>query len=369
MIPVLWLCGPPGVGKTCVAWRVYTHLREGGVAAAYVDIDQLGMCYPERDSDSGRYRLKARNLASVVANFAAFGATCVVVSGVVDPSYRPAVPGAAATLCRLRVDRDELVRRFPGRSGGGGPVAGVVASAEELDAGTIADLCVDTTGLAMPEAVAAVEAATEGWRTAAGAPPPLPVFVPTDGQVLWVSGVPGVGTSTVGYAIYERTLRSGRTTGYLDLRQIGFGARGQVDHQLRAANAAAVWRAYRDLGADGLVIVGGIDAHGAEAHYARALPAATPAVCRLHANRADLADRILPRGERGSWPQPGDPLLGLPVERLRQVVERAVADGGELELAETGVRVDSSGLGVAETADAVLATGVWPLLESGQGQK
>src|SRR5689334_1982942 len=61
VIPVLWLCGPPGVGKTSVAWRIRARLRQGGVAAAYVDIDQLGMCYPERECDPGRHRLKARN--------------------------------------------------------------------------------------------------------------------------------------------------------------------------------------------------------------------------------------------------------------------------------------------------------------------
>ena len=39
-------------------------------ACAYVDIDQLGICYPELRSDPGRYRLKERNLSAVAANFA-----------------------------------------------------------------------------------------------------------------------------------------------------------------------------------------------------------------------------------------------------------------------------------------------------------
>ncbi len=300
-----------------------------------------------------------RLLASVVANFAADGVSCVVVSGVVDPAYRVVLPGAALTLCRLRVDRDELVRRFMGRSGDEESVASVVRDADEMDASAIADLCVDTTGLSVSEALARVTAATAGWHTATGAAPPLPAFIPADGPILWVSGVPGVGTSMVGYTIYERTLRSGRTMGYLDLRQVGFCGHDRVDHRVRAANVAAVWRAYRDLGADGLVIVGEI---GADTHYRAALPAATLTVCRLHADRGDLAERILPRGARGSWPQPGDPLLGQSTELLRQAVARAVADGEVLERARVGVRVDSSGRGVAETADAVIATGVWPLL-------
>lgn len=367
VIPVLWLCGPPGIGKTSVAWGIRTRLRDSGVAAAYVDIDQIGMCYPEQDLDPGRHQLKARNLTSVVANAAAHGATCVVVSGVVDPTYRAAVPGAVVTLCRLRADSDELTRRFLGRSADEEAVSGVVAEADEMDASTIADLCVDTTGLTVPEVVAAVTAATDGWHTATGVPAPQLVFAPADGPILWVSGVPGVGTSIVGYLIYQRALRSGLTAGYLDLRQVGFGASGGVDHQLRAANVAAVWRAYRDLGADGLVIAGEISADEAEAPYVSALPAATLTVCRLHANRADLAQRILPRGERGSWPQPGDPLLGQPTERLRQAVDRAATESEALDQAKIGVRVDSSGRGVAETADAMLATGVWPLLPSVPG--
>jgi hypothetical protein len=275
------------------------------------------------------------------------------------------MPGTALTLCRLRADRDELVGRFVGRSGDEESVPSVVADADALEASTIADLTVDTTGLTVSDALARVTAATAGWHTATGTPPPVPAFAPADGPILWVSGVPGVGTSMVGYEIYQRTMGTGRRMGYLDLRQVGFGAHGGVNHRLRAANVAAVWRAYRDLGAAGLVIAGEIGV-GAVPHYRAALPAATLTVCRLHADRRSLTERMLSRGERPSWPQPGDPLAGQPVERLRQVVEQSIAADEVLDRAAVGVRVDSSGLSIAETADAVLATGVWPLLTGDQ---
>lgn len=41
MIPVLWLSGPPGVGKSAVAWVIYERLQGAGAAPAYVDVDQL----------------------------------------------------------------------------------------------------------------------------------------------------------------------------------------------------------------------------------------------------------------------------------------------------------------------------------------
>ena len=75
-IPVLWLCGPPGVGKSTIGCEIFTQLSQAGVEAGYVDIDQLGMCYPVPVSDPGRHRMKARNLDAVVTNYRAAGARC-----------------------------------------------------------------------------------------------------------------------------------------------------------------------------------------------------------------------------------------------------------------------------------------------------
>lgn len=83
-VPVLWLYGPPGVGKSSVAWLVRERLSAAGVRVGYVDVDQLGMCYPGNDVDPGRHLLKSRNLAAVGRNFAAAGARGVVVSGVIN---------------------------------------------------------------------------------------------------------------------------------------------------------------------------------------------------------------------------------------------------------------------------------------------
>src|SRR5262245_11761057 len=81
-LQVLWICGPPGVGKSTVAWAIFTHLRGAETPVAYIDIDQLGMCYPEPAGDPTRNLMKARNLAAAAETFRAQGAEVLVVSGV-----------------------------------------------------------------------------------------------------------------------------------------------------------------------------------------------------------------------------------------------------------------------------------------------
>jgi hypothetical protein len=118
-------------------------------------------------------------------NFHAAGARCLVTSGVVETReiaqlYCAAIPGADFTLCRLRATPAELRARIVYRGqlrGVGTQGAGAWLStdslneravfaaryAEELDRDDIADFCVDTDGVKVPEVERRVRAGAGNW--------------------------------------------------------------------------------------------------------------------------------------------------------------------------------------------------------------
>jgi hypothetical protein len=334
-----------------------------------VDIDQLGMCYPEPASDPGRHRMKAQNLGAVVANYRAAGARCVIVSGVVDPGrgvHAGLIPRAAVTVCQLRAARDELSQRLLGRGEQAGLLDDVLSQAGAMDASDVADVCVDTSGLPAAEAARLVRERTAGWPVLSGpgrpyeAGPDDSLATAADGPVLVLCGATGVGKSTAGFEVYRRTLRAGSAAAYVDLDQIGFcrpvPAGDPGGHRVKARNLAAMWHTYRSAGAQCLIAVGPVESEAAAKAYAGALPRAAITLCRLHAGAGELTRRIMLRGQGGSWPQPGDPLAGQPTAYLLRVAAAAVAEAEALERAVTGaLRVDTEGLTVEETADVIAA--------------
>ncbi|GIF63705.1 hypothetical protein Ais01nite_17400 [Asanoa ishikariensis] len=357
-MPVLWLYGPPGVGKTTVGWELFNELPE---PVGFVDIDQLGMCYaaatshewaPEPASDPGRHLMKARNLDAVVANFVAAGARCVVVPGVVDAA-RGALPLSNGTVvpCRLRAEPAELRRRLAARRRPMDRVDETLAYAAELD--RLPGPCVDTTGLDVAEVVRLVCAHLPAPEPAAASWPP-PVGGP--GELLLLCGPTAVGTSTVGWRIYQELMRAGVRTAFADLRQIGF-VRPSSDgnHGLKAANLAAMWQTYRERGARRMVVAGHVEE---VAPYRAALPEATVTVCRLRASPDELASRIMARGrgEGATWGLAGDELTGKPAALLRDVPARAAAEAAALDRSGIGdLCVDTDHRTVADVAEEIRA--------------
>ena len=365
---VLWLCGPPGAGKSAAGWALYDGLARSAARAGFVDIDQLGMCLPAPPDDPERHRLKMRNLSAVARNFRAAGCDAVVASGHLGSSDISSLTdwGDSLIICRLRASADELRRRLTSRHA---PdlVADSLREAERLDRSSFADACVDTDGLTVAEVARLVRERCGDWppEPAAGDHADEAAQAPTlaggaGGEVLLVCGATGAGKSAVGFEVFLRQLRAGASAAYVDLDQVGFVSPPVVPaddpggHRLKARNLADLWLRYHEAGARCLVLSGPVPDARAATVYAGTLPATRVTVCRLHAGPAELAHRISLRGQGRGWPQPGDPLTGQPEAHLRLVARRAAADAEALERSGLGdLRIDTDGLSVSEAADLI----------------
>jgi adenylylsulfate kinase-like enzyme len=377
-LSVLWLCGPPGAGKSAAGWALYAELARSGARVGFADIDQLGMCFPAAPDDPQRYRLKARNVSRVAGNFRAAGCDAVVVSGHLGSSGISSltVPADSLTICRLRASADELRRRLTSRRASD-LVADSLRDAERLDRSSFADAYVDTDGLTVAEVARLVRERCGDWppEPVAGGHPEAAAPVSADeadqapspaagvgGEVLLVCGATGAGKSAVGFEVFLRRLQAGVPAAYVDIDQVGFVSPALVPaddpggHRLKARNLADLWLRYHEAGARLLVLSGPVPDARAAAVYAGMLPAARLTMCRLHAGPAELAHRVSLRGQGLGWPQPGDPLTGQPEAHLRLAAERAAADAEALERSGLGdLRIDTDGLSVSEAADLITA--------------
>lgn len=350
-LPVLWLCGPAGVGKSTIAWALYEGLPDG---AAYVDVDQLGMCYPELPGDPGRTLLEGRIVGDLAMNFRAAGASCLVVSGYIDADtgiHTDLLAGVDLHVVRLRCGPAELARRLVERDPG--PEferfrTEAVVEADHLDRAGLPYPVLDTTALSPTETLAAVR---EGWSWSPPAwPSSWPALVPAGGEILWITGPAASGKSMVAWEVFQRSIASGHLTGFADLGQLGF-LRGRDDHRLRAANVAALWRRFHEHGARRLVLAGSVRSSAELALYREALTGARLTLHRLHAGTDSLRERIR-RRTGGEGPRiAGDALLGLSDEARHTAWEAAVAEAASLDAAGLGDhRVDTDGRSVVEIA-------------------
>ena len=165
--PAIWLIGPSGVGKSTVGYEAFRRLcRRGGQKSAYIDHDQLGLCYPQPADDPNNHRIKSSNLGVVWATYRDAGATSLIMCGGAEraelvPLYTTQVPDTAVRVVRLRAGPEVLRERIFRRGAGAGPVlpgtrlglsaealermaAEAAAEALRFDADDYADVCIDT---------------------------------------------------------------------------------------------------------------------------------------------------------------------------------------------------------------------------------
>jgi hypothetical protein len=171
---VLLVCGATGAGKSAAGFEVFLRQLRAGVAAAYVDLDQIGFIGPVPAGDQGGHQFKARNLADLWRAYRAAGARRLVLSGPVPDEraaavYASALPAARVTVCRLHAGPAELAGRIALRGQGlswpqpGDPLIGqpeaqlqrvaaeAAAEAAALDRSGLGDLRIDTDGRTVAE--------------------------------------------------------------------------------------------------------------------------------------------------------------------------------------------------------------------------
>jgi Mrp family chromosome partitioning ATPase len=380
-VPVLWLCGPPGVGKSTVSWQLFSELSQAGVHVAFADTDQLGMCFPAPPEDPRCQQLKTRNVGGLIPNYAAASAQCVILSGSIDPAagvQRDLMPDADVTVVQLRADHEEVIRRFLRRDEQREDLDQIIQEvrdeAEGMDDSVFADACVETTGVPSSKVAGLIRDRCRDWPGFSSTFVRQDVPVPTngywettgpDGHILLISGPTGVGKSTIAFRLYMQYLNAGLTASYVDLDQIGFISPARPDdrfrHRLKARNLAAIWRNYHAVGATHLIATGPIESNAALQMYIDALPNAVITFCRLHASPDELTRRVMSRGAGGSWPQPGDPLRGKSHEYLRAVAGQAITADSAFERDNIGaVRINTDGSTPDESAGLIAAATGWP---------
>jgi predicted kinase len=119
-VPVIVITGNMGSGKTTILAEASDLLTADGIVHAAVDLDTFGMGHLP---DATWPALAYRNLSCVWQNYAAAGATRLLIAEAVEDRreltrIREAVPGADIVVCRLTAALETLRRRVSQREVG-----------------------------------------------------------------------------------------------------------------------------------------------------------------------------------------------------------------------------------------------------------
>lgn len=178
----LLVTGTVGAGKTTTAELVGRRLGEAGAANAVIDLDEIRRFWPMPAGDPFGVEIELANLSALADNYRRFGASRLVLAGVIETQAERALVQAAVgvplTVCRLRLPLAVVRRRLAARHAEDAEVltwhldrAGVLE--DILDRARVADLVVDVDGLGPAEAADRVLDAVSraGWAQPTVDPP------------------------------------------------------------------------------------------------------------------------------------------------------------------------------------------------------
>jgi len=360
-VRILWLFGPPGVGKSVTSWELLNLLSDGDEPTSYVDIDQLGMADPEPGDEGEAHRHKAWALAAVSRVHAQRGATTLVVSGVLDPDqmafYRRALADFDLALVRLALDEVVLRRRMDARGHYADDWSGVLADARRHEAAGHSLPVVRTDGGSPSEVARRVldAARTPPFVAFARADQPTPTTAIDVGRAVLITGSRVIGKSTVGWLAFMMARQRKIPTAFVDLRQLGFHGRagGRTDHALQAATTGALWRVFRARGNQLLLLNGTTDDPSQAKSYADHLYGTPMTTIRLTAAPSELTARARARSRGEMALLAGDDIVGANEEYLQQIVDDARLAQESWSPANDLV-LDTTSLSATDTARMVL---------------
>lgn len=362
MTSSLWLTGAAGVGKSVTAWQTFLDATEGSIA--YVDVDQIGMLYPDVEHDEFGFQLKNDAVRELLDNYAAAGVDVVLISGVVDASpgdvgHRLRLPGLRYVL--LTVNDAILRARVLERGWEEADADEVVAEQVALLNLAIADRSISTDGLPVGDVARQVldsirqvadergsPSAERGGRTGEN----------LDSQVV-VIGARATGCSTIGFGLARASWSAGVRTGFADLDQLSFCrtvTRPSVrDLGLGLNNIVALRTVFAAHGARRFVVNG----HPRDARQLDVLrhDDLKTLVVRLRASPESIKRHIESRlGGDGAARLIGDDLAGATPQHQDEVRVAALRDQALMDEASVGDLVlDVDGVSVDELVAAIAA--------------
>lgn len=349
-----------------MGWALAERLAARGESVAYVDIDQLGMCYPGTADDPDRWNLKEQALVRVTDRYRSTGVARLIVPGVALPQLPP--PGhpelnvrslwldAAAEVRRERLGPREwdAVRAAEVVRIGTDEAARLDPSWERLDTD---ELTLDATVDAVLSRWTWGTAASGGsaLRPAADVDPQDPSSRDHgSGRLLWITGPRCAGASTVGWLIAKDAWQRGRWTGFIDVDQLTYT--WNVELPVGLANGVALHDAFAADGCDSCIVVAPLDLEPRDIRAA--FGGLEVSVVRLDATDADLGDRAVARTRRWGAHLPDDDLVGCSAAQAKALISAAVARQ-RIDARRGETLVDTSGLDAATTKERVIAAVTW----------
>ena len=355
MLPVVWLVGTSGVGKSTVGWLLQQILARRDILAAFIDADQLRNT---SGVDATEDEFIADGLAALEPAFANAGARVLILSGIVDDAVHLSrlVPGASRAsifVVHLSASEEVVVRRIEGRNWNVDLADESLSYARAFDA-TWTDLTIDTSDASAADvAEQLVEPVLRLIAEPDSSRPPGPDLRVPDANLTVITGAGGVGLSTAGFLLFLHHAFKGDRVGYIDSHQLGFfgtDPRASGTAPLRAANTAALASVMSSKGVEHIVLTG-------DPATARELISMTNPrnIFWLDAS-ADAIEARLRARAAGESPLAGDHRRGLSDPAIREAVAHAVAESRDESLRPaSGIVIDTDRLSAEEVAQRMAA--------------